>query len=265
MKKLKDKIVFITGASSGIGKASAESFAVEGAKLILTARRENLLKEFAAELKQKYKTEVIVFKLDVKNKNEVQQLINNLPEEWKNIDILLNNAGLAKGLNKIYEDDIDNWEDMINTNLKGLLYVTRAIVPGMAERKSGHVINIGSTAGHEAYPKGHVYCATKHAVNAITKALRMDVVDKNIRVSTVDPGAVETNFSNVRFSGDKEKAKNVYKGLTPLTAEDVAEAVLFCATRPPHANIAEIILMPTQQASALVFHRKEDLMIEGIE
>jgi len=257
MEKLKNKIVFITGASSGIGKASAESFAAEGAKLILTARRENLLKKFANELKQKYKTEVIVFKLDVRNRNEVQQLINNLPEEWKNIDILLNNAGLAKGLNKIYEDDIDNWEDMIDTNLKGLLYVTRAILPGMVERESGHVINIGSTAGHEAYPKGHVYCATKHAVNAITKALRIDVVDKNIRVSTVDPGAVETNFSNVRFFGDKEKAKNVYKGLTPLTGKDVAEAVLFCATRPPHANIAEIILMPTQQASALVFHRTE--------
>ena len=170
---------------------------------------------------------------------------------------MVNNAGLGLGLSKLYEDDINNWEQMIDTNIKGLLYVTRAVVPGMVERESGHVINIGSTAGHEAYPKGHVYCATKHAVNAITKGLRMDVVDKNIRVSTVDPGAVETNFSIVRFNGDKEKAKNVYKGLKPLVAEDVAEAVLFCATRPPHANIAEIIMMPSQQASAMVFYRKE--------
>jgi len=257
MGKLNNKIVFITGASSGIGKACSEYFAAEGAKLILTARREILLRELTEKFNREYNTDAIIFSLDVRDKNSVNELVNSLPKKWKNIDILINNAGLAKGLNKIYEDDIDNWEDMIDTNVKGLLYVTRAIVPGMVDRKSGHVINIGSTAGHEAYPKGHVYCATKHAVNAITKSLRMDVVDKNIRVSTVDPGAVETNFSNVRFFGDKEKAKNVYKGLTPLTAEDVAEAVLFCATRPPHANIAEIILMPTQQASALVFHRNE--------
>ncbi len=257
MGKLNNKIVFITGASSGIGKACSEYFAAEGAKLILTARREILLRELTEKFNREYNTDAIIFSLDVRDKNSVNELVNSLPKKWKNIDILINNAGLAKGLNKIYEDDIDNWEDMIDTNVKGLLYVTRAIVPGMVDRKSGHVINIGSTAGHEAYPKGHVYCATKHAVNAITKSLRMDIVDKNIRVSTVDPGAVETNFSNVRFFGDKEKAKNVYKGLTPLTAEDVAEAILFCATRPPHANIAEIILMPTQQASALVFHRNE--------
>ena len=257
MGKLNNKIVFITGASSGIGKACSEYFAAEGAKLILTARREILLRELTEKFNREYNTDAIIFSLDVRDKNSVNELVNSLPKKWKNIDILINNAGLAKGLNKIYEDDIDNWEDMIDTNVKGLLYVTRAIVPGMVDRKSGHVINIGSTAGHEAYPKGHVYCATKHAVNAITKSLRMDVVDKNIRVSTVDPGAVETNFSNVRFFGDKEKAKNVYKGLTPLTAEDIAEAVLFCATRPPHANIAEIILMPTQQASALVFHRNQ--------
>ncbi len=255
METIKNKVVFITGATSGIGKACAESFASEGAKLILTARRENLLNDIKNELSTKYNTDVLSLALDVRNRNEVQKVVASLPDQWKNIDILINNAGLAKGMNKIYEDDIDNWEDMIDTNIKGLLYVTRAIVPGMVERESGHIINIGSTAGHEAYPKGHVYCATKHAVNAITKGLRMDVVDKNIRVSTVDPGAVETNFSVVRFSGDKEKAKNVYKGLTPLTGADVADAVLFCATRPPHANIAEIILMPTQQASAMVFHR----------
>ncbi len=257
MKKLESKIAFITGASSGIGKACAFSLAEQGANLIISARRINLIEQMKEEIQSKFNVKVFTLKLDVKNKKEVNELINSLPEEWKSIDILVNNAGLAKGMNKIYEDDIDNWEDMIDTNIKGLLYVTRTVVSGMVERKSGHVINIGSTAGHEAYPKGHVYCATKHAVNAITKSLRMDVVDKNIRVSTVDPGAVETNFSNVRFFGDKEKAKNVYKGITPLVAEDVAEAVTFCATRPPHANIAEIILMPTQQASALVFHREE--------
>lgn len=258
MKKLEGKIAFITGATSGIGEASAHGLAEQGANLILAARRSTILEKLEEDIRAKYGVKTFIVKLDVKNKQEVEWAVNSLPDEWKNIDILLNNAGLAKGLNKIYEDDTENWDEMIDTNVKGLLYVTRAIVPGMVERESGHVINIGSTAGHEAYPKGHVYCATKHAVNAITKSLRIDVVDKNIRVSTVDPGAVETNFSNVRFLGDKEKAKSMYKGLTPLVAEDVAESVVFCATRPPHANIAEIIMMPTQQASALVFHRKED-------
>ncbi len=258
MKKLKGKIALITGATSGIGKACAIQLAEQGANVIISARRVNLLEKLEEEIKSKYSVKTYAVKLDVKNNKEVEWAINSLPDEWKNIDILVNNAGLAKGMNKIFEDDIENWEEMIDTNVKGLLYVTRAVVPGMVERESGHVINIGSTAGHEAYPKGHVYCATKHAVNAITKSLRIDVVDKNIRVSTVDPGAVETNFSNVRFFGDKEKAKSMYKGLTPLVAQDVADAVVFCATRPPHANIAEIIMMPTQQASALIFHRKEE-------
>jgi len=258
MKKLEGKIVFITGATSGIGEACALAFADQGANLILCARRRNLLEKLEEKIIAQFGVKVFIIKIDVRNRKEVEWAIDSLPEEWKNIDVLLNNAGLAKGMNKFYEDDIENWEDMIDTNVKGLLYVTRAIVPGMVKRESGHVINIGSTAGHEAYPKGHVYCATKHAVNAITKSLRIDLVDKNIRVSTVDPGAVETNFSNVRFFGDKEKAKNIYKGFTPLIAEDVAESVIFCATRPPHANIAGIIMMPTQQASALVFHRKED-------
>ncbi len=258
MKKLHKKIVFITGATSGIGKACALAFAEQGAKIIISGRRSKLLEELEERIKAEFKVDVYSFKMDVTKRAEVELAIKSLPEEWKAIDILINNAGLAKGMNKIYEDHIDNWEEMINTNVKGLLYVTREIIPGMVERKSGHVINIGSTAGHEVYPKGHVYCATKHAVNAITKSLRIDVVDKNIKVSTVDPGAVETNFSNIRFSGDKEKAKNVYRGLTPLVAEDIADAVLFCATRPAHANIAEIIMMPTQQASALVFHRKDD-------
>ncbi|MDX1701506.1 MAG: SDR family oxidoreductase [Melioribacteraceae bacterium] len=258
MKKLEDKTVFITGASSGIGKACAESFADLGCNLILTARRTKILEKLAEDLKSRFKIKTFIQKLDVKNKKDVDWVINSLPDEWREIDILINNAGLARGLSPLYEDDVENWEEMIDTNIKGLLYVTRAIVPEMVKRKKGHIINIGSTAGHEAYPKGHVYCATKHAVDAITKSLRMDTVSKNIRVSTVDPGAVETNFSVIRFSGDKEKAKNVYRGLKPLVAEDVAEAVLFCATRPEHANIAEIIMMPTQQASALIFHREEE-------
>ncbi len=258
MEKLKDKIVFITGASAGIGKACAEVFAEEGAKLILTARRVERLNELAESLKSKYGTASLVLKMDVKNRSEVESKIANLPEEWKAVDILINNAGLGRGLNKLYEDNVDGWEEMIDTNVKGLLYVTRAIVPGMVERKSGHVINLGSIAGHEAYPKGSVYCATKHAVAAITRSLRMDLLGTGVRVSSVDPGMVETEFSIVRFYGDKQKAKDVYKGLTPLTGKDIAEAVLFCATRPPHANINEMIIMPSAQANAFVVHRETE-------
>jgi NADP-dependent 3-hydroxy acid dehydrogenase YdfG len=256
MESVKNKIVFITGASAGIGKACAEIFAENGAKLVLSARRIERVENLAEELKEKFGTESYVFKLDVTDKNEVAEKINSLPDEWKTIDILVNNAGMGRGLNKLYEDNIDGWEEMIDTNIKGLLYVTRNVVPGMAERQSGHVINIGSIAGHEAYAGGGVYCATKHAVNAITKSLRIDVLDKGIRVSTVDPGMVETEFSVVRFYGDEEKAKNVYKGLTPLTGTDIAEAVLFCATRPQHANINEMIIMPSVQANAFVTYRK---------
>jgi len=258
MNRLKGKIAFITGASSGIGKACAFSLAEQGVNLIISARRVNVIEKISEEIKEKFSVKVYSIKLNVKDRKDVEWAVNSLPEEWKNIDILVNNAGLAKGMNKFYEDDINNWEEMIDTNIKGLLYVSKAIITGMVERESGHIINIGSTAGHEVYPKGHVYSATKHAVNAITKSLRIDLIDKNIRVSTVDPGAVETNFSNVRFFGDKEKAKNMYKGIIPLVAEDVAEAVVFCANRPEHANIAEIIMMPSQQASALVFHRDEN-------
>lgn len=257
MKSLKGKIVFITGATSGIGKACAYAFAKEGANIIINARRLELLNEIADDIKKKYDVKVYSFKLDVRNRQEVFNSINSLPEEWKNIDILVNNAGLARGLNKFYEDNPDNWEEMIDTNVKGLLYVTYAILPGMIERKSGHIINIGSIAGHEAYPRGAVYCATKHAVDAITKSLRMDTIDKNILVSTIDPGLVETNFSRIRFDGDEEKAKAVYKGLTPLTGEDVADAVIFCATRPPHVNIAQITLLAAQQATATIVYRKE--------
>lgn len=257
MEKLNGKKVFITGASSGIGEACAYSFAAEGADLIITARRFEKLKSLAEDLKEKYNVKVNAYKLDVRNKEEVFQLINNLPDEWKNIDILINNAGLGRGLEKFYEDNHNSWDEVIDTNIKGLLFVTKAIIPVMVERKSGHIINIGSIAGHEAYSKGAVYCATKHAVNAITKSLRMDVLDKNIRVSTIDPGMVETEFSNVRFYGDTERAKNVYKGITPLTGKDIAEAVIFAATRPAYANINEMIIMPSVQANAFVTHRKE--------
>ncbi|MEG8946507.1 SDR family NAD(P)-dependent oxidoreductase [Rosettibacter firmus] len=257
MISLKNKIIFITGATSGIGKACAYAFAKEGANVIISARRKELLNEIADDIRTNHNVNVLPLMLDVRNRKEVFDTINSLTDEWKKIDILINNAGLARGLNKFYEDNPDNWEEMIDTNIKGLLYVTYAILPGMIERGFGHIINIGSIAGHEAYPKGAVYCATKHAVDAITKSLRMDTIDKNILVSTIDPGLVETNFSKIRFDGDEEKAKAVYKGLIPLTGEDVADAVIFCATRPPHVNIAQITLLASQQASATIVYRKE--------
>ncbi|MBA4405815.1 NAD(P)-dependent oxidoreductase [bacterium] len=258
MKSVKGKFVFITGATSGIGKASAYAFAEQGANLIISARRLNLVNEIAEDIRIKFGVKVFAFKLDVTKRDEVGKAIASLPEEFKKIDILINNAGLGRGLNKFYEDNPDGWEEMIDTNVKGLLYVTHFILPGMIERKSGHIINIGSIAGHEAYPKGAVYCASKHAVDAITRSLRMDTIDKNILVSTIDSGLVETEFSKIRFYGDEEKAKNVYKGLTPLTGEDVADAVVFCATRPAHVNIAEITLLAARQASATVVYREDN-------
>ncbi len=256
MEHLNNKTVFITGASSGIGKACAYAFAKEKARLIISSRTKDTIDAIAEDIRKKFNVEVFGLQLDVRNNDLIKKNISTLPSKWGDIDILINNAGLGRGTNKLYEDDIDGWEEMIDTNIKGLLYVTRAIVPKMVERKSGHVINIGSIAGHETYPGGSVYCATKHAVTAITRSLRMDVLDKGIRVSTVDPGMVETNFSVVRFYGDKEKAKNAYKGLIPLNGDDIAEAVIFCATRPPHANINEIIIMPSVQANAIINYRK---------
>ncbi len=256
MESLKNKIVFITGASSGIGEATAIAFAKEKAKIIIVARRISKLQKLAEELKEKYEAETLAVNLDVTQKKQVDSVIDSLPENWKNIDILINNAGLGRGLNKLYEDNIDGWEEMINTNVKGLLYVTRKITPGMVKRKKGHIINIGSIAGHEAYGGGAVYCATKHAVTAITRSLRIDLLGTGVRVSTVDPGMAETEFSIVRFYGDKEKAKEVYDGLQPLTGEDVAEAVIFCANRPPHVNINEMIIMPSAQANAFIAYRE---------
>ena len=196
-----------------------------------------------------------IFELDVRDRALVEIALDRLPDEWKQIDVLVNNAGLSRGLDKLQDGLIEDWEEMLDTNVKGLLYMTRVIVPWMIARKSGHVINIGSIAGHEVYPRGNVYCASKHAVDAITKGLRLDVVDTPLRVTTIDPGLVETEFSEVRFHGDSERAKTVYKGMEPLRPEDIAETIVWCATRPAHVQIAEMIVFPTSQASAAVVHR----------
>lgn len=256
MDRLKDKIVFITGASSGIGRACAEAFAAEKANLILAARRFEKLKEEADKLADKFGIKTKVIELDVRNFEAVTRALNDLEDDWKNVDVLVNNAGLARGFDKIFEGSVASWEEMIDTNVKGLLFVTRNVLPGMIDRNKGHVINIGSTAGHEVYPNGNVYCATKFAVNALTKGIRMDCLEHGIKVTTVDPGMVETEFSIVRFSGDKERADKVYQGLQPLSAEDIADAVVYCATRPAHVNINEMILTPLAQASSTQVIRK---------
>jgi len=256
MESLQGKTVFITGASAGIGKSCAEAFAKEGANLVLTARRKEVIDELAKNLSDKYKVSVHAAKLDVRDRNEVTKVIENLPINLSQVDVLINNAGLARGVEKVAEGIHDNWDEMIDTNIKGLLNVTRAILPGMIERDSGHVINLGSTAGHMAYTGASVYCATKFSVRAISDTIRIEVVDTGVKVTSVDPGAVETDFSKVRFSGDEEKASKVYSGFTPLKAEDIAEAIIFCATRPPHANINELIITSTSQANSLVIHRE---------
>lgn len=254
---LKNKCVLITGASSGIGMACAKRFAAAGAKLLLCARRLDILEHLQAQLHAEYGVDVHTFCLDVRESNHVVDALKSCPDGWHDIDILINNAGLAAGLDPIQEGAIQDWDDMIDTNIKGLLYVTRQILPKMVERNIGHIINIGSIAGHQVYPKGAVYCATKQAVNALSHGLRMDLFGTDIRVSTVDPGAVESNFSAVRFKGDMERAAAVYKGMEPLQPDDVADAVMYCATCPPHVNISEIIMMPTAQASATMMFREE--------
>jgi NADP-dependent 3-hydroxy acid dehydrogenase YdfG len=252
--KLSGRIVLVTGASAGIGAACARAFAAEGARLILCARRAGRLEEQAEKLRGAG-TDVLLLELDVRDREAVMERIGGLPAEWREIDVLVNNAGLGRGLDKLWQGSPADWDEMIDTNVKGLLYVTGAVVPGMVERQRGHVINLGSVAGHEVYPGGAVYCATKYAVNAITQGLRMDVLGTGIRVSTIDPGMVETEFSVVRFHGDEARAKNVYRGMTALTADDIAETILWVATRPAHVNIDEIILKPTDQASATLVHR----------
>lgn len=255
MYSLNGKIVLITGASSGIGEACARAFAAEEARLILAARRGERLEKLKTELFMRHGVLVHTLTLDVRDQAAVAEAIAGLPAEWTAIQVLVNNAGLSRGLDKLHEGSLADWEEMIDTNLKGLLYVTRAVLPGMVERRRGHVINIGSIAGHQVYPGGNVYCATKFAVNGLTQGLRVDTLGTGVRVSTVDPGMVETEFSTVRYHGDETRAAKTYAGVTPLRGTDIAEAVVFCATRPLHVNINEIIVMPTDQATVAHVHR----------
>jgi 3-hydroxy acid dehydrogenase / malonic semialdehyde reductase len=246
------KIALVTGASAGIGEATARKLAVAGYDLILAARRLERLQQLAGTLSVKSH----LIQLDVRDREAVNKAIAGLPERWQAIELLVNNAGLSRHLEKLHEGHTDGWDEMIDTNVKGLLYVSRAVIPGMVTRGKGHVINIGSIAGHEVYPNGNVYCASKFAVNAITKGMMMDLVDTPVRVSTVDPGMVETEFSKVRFYGDDERAKKVYQGLKPLSGDDIAETIVWIASRPEHVNIAQVVIMPKAQASAMITVRK---------
>jgi 3-hydroxy acid dehydrogenase / malonic semialdehyde reductase len=243
---LVDRTVFVTGASSGIGRACAEAFAAAGAPRLLCARREDRLSELAAGLDAECHT----FPLDIRDRAAVEAALTAQPEGWQAIDVLVNNAGLAAGFEPLWEGDPEDWQRMLDTNVQGLLWVTRAVLPGMVERGRGHVINIGSIAGREPYPNGAVYCASKAAVDSITRALRMDLLGTGVKVSTVDPGLVETEFSIVRFGGDRERAEAVYEGVTPLTGDDVADAVVWVADRPPHVQVADVVLFAAAQASA---------------
>lgn len=244
------KIALITGATAGIGKACARQFAQNGYHLILTGRRERLLNDLAQVLHNDYNIEVLPLCFDIRNRQAVEQNINNLPEQWQLVDVLINNAGLAQGLDEFQNANIDDWEVMIDTNLKGLLYVSRLVVPLLIARgKGGHIVNIGSVAGKMVYAKGHVYCATKFAVDALTQAMRIDLLKHRIKVSSVSPGATETEFSVVRYKGDTAKASHVYDGYTPMTAEDIADAVWYIVSRPAHLTIQDIVLTPVAQAS----------------
>ncbi|MDS3860887.1 SDR family oxidoreductase [Thermosynechococcaceae cyanobacterium BACA0444] len=259
MVLLAGQTVLITGASSGIGQASAVVFAEAGCRLILLARRLSRLEELAASLKIQYQTECLCLAADVQKQDEIIPTLKSLPQDWQTIDILINNAGLSRGLERFDQASLSDWEEMIDTNIKGLLYVTHTLLPGMLARGQGQIINIGSIAGLQVYPGGHVYCGTKAAVQAITEGLKQDLLGTPIRVSCIDPGLVETEFSQVRFHGDTERAEKVYQGLEPLTGMDVAEVILFCATRPAHVNLNQIILMPTAQASTTRVHREANL------
>ena len=249
------KIALITGATSGIGKATALKLAQKSFNLIITGRRKELLEDLKKELGVKHKCDVLALNFDVRSKEKVDEMIDNLPEAWKKIEVLVNNAGLAAGLSPIQSGDTEDWEQMIDTNIKGLLYITRKLAPLMIENGFGHIINISSIAGKEVYENGNVYCASKHAVDALTKGMRIDLVKHNIKVTSISPGMVDTEFSLVRFKGDTIKANKVYEGLTPLFAEDIAEAIIFAVTRPPHVNINDMLIMPTAQASAVITHR----------
>ncbi len=243
-------IALITGATAGIGKATAQEFASKGYNLIITGRREERLDALKWELESSYNVRVLGLCFDIRREQDVKQAIEGLPEEFKAIDVLVNNAGLAAGLAPIQEGQIGHWERMIDTNIKGLLYITRYVCNLMVPRKKGHIINVGSIAGKEVYANGNVYCATKHAVDALNKGMRIDLLPHHIRVSAVHPGMVETEFSIVRYDGDEERAKKVYEGLVPLRAEDIAETIYWMASRPAHVNISDVIITPTVQANA---------------
>jgi 3-hydroxy acid dehydrogenase/malonic semialdehyde reductase len=252
---MKGKLVFITGASAGIGAATALEFARHGARLLLCARRIEKLQAMDAELRDAGAADVFSFQLDVQSNKAVDAAIAALPDAWREVDVLVNNAGLSRGLKKIYEDEVQDWEEMIDTNIKGLLYVTRAIVPGMVERRSGHVINMGSIAGHIVYPNGAVYCATKAAELFISDGLRIDLNGTPVRVTSIDPGMVETEFSSVRFRGNMERAAKTYENVEALQAEDVADAIVWAATRPAHVGIQTVLMTCVAQASPYVITR----------
>lgn len=254
---MKGKIVFITGASSGIGEGCARKFASQGADLILNARNVAKLEALKQELEQKYGIRVLLLPFDVRDRKAAADALASLPDDWKAMDVLVNNAGLVIGVDKEFEGDLDEWDIVIDTNIKALLAITRMVVPGMVERGRGHIINIGSVAGDAAYPGGSVYCATKAAVKALSDGLRIDLVDTPLRVTNIKPGMVETNFSVVRYRGDKQTADNFYKGIRPLTGEDIAETVYFAASAPEHVQIAEVLVMPTYQATGTISYKKK--------
>jgi 3-hydroxy acid dehydrogenase/malonic semialdehyde reductase len=252
---LKNKIAFITGASAGIGKATALALAKEGARLLLCARSTDGLEAMTPELMKAGAAAVHTLALDVRKREEIEPTLSQLPDAWNEIEILVNNAGLARGLEKLYADDIDHWEEMIDTNIKGLLYMTRAVLPGMVERNAGHVVNLGSTAAYIPYAGGSVYCASKAAEKMLSEGMRIDLMGTNVRVTSVDPGMVETRFSEIRFGGDKERAAKVYANITPLTPDDVADVIAWAVTRPLHVNINTVLLTPIGQANAVTIHR----------
>jgi NADP-dependent 3-hydroxy acid dehydrogenase YdfG len=257
--RLADQVVFVTGASTGIGAACARAFASEGARLLLAARRLELMKALEPELRAAGAPDVRLQQLDVRDAAAVSRAVSGLPEEWKAVEVLVNNAGLSRGLDKLHEGSAHDWDEMIDTNVKGLLYVDRAVVPLLVARGRGTVIHLGSVAGRQVYPGGNVYCASKHAVRALNEGLRLDLLGTGVRVATVDPGMVaDTEFSVVRFHGDADRASAVYRGMTPLRPEDVAELIVYVATRPAHVNIAETVILPTDQASATNVHRRSD-------
>ncbi|MGB2758841.1 MULTISPECIES: SDR family NAD(P)-dependent oxidoreductase [Maribacter] len=247
------KTAFITGATSGIGKSTAIHFAINGINLVLCGRRQDRLDALKEELGKEVQVHTLNF--DIRDKESVKEAIDSLPKEFSQIDILINNAGNAHGLDTIQDGSLDDWDAMLDINVKGLLYVSKALIPKMIAQKSGHIINIGSTAGKEVYPKGNVYCASKHAVDAINQGMRIDLNGTGIRVGAVNPGLVETEFSNVRFKGDEDRAENVYKGFQPLKPEDIADIIYFVVTRPYHVNIADLVVMPTAQASSTIVNK----------